>query len=134
MKDWLIFPCKDNESLAIAISNRAIELGYKTCHISTKDMAYTGAVALGRRAGNSITNAGGYVPDLLRGDNVQCQELGNLNDLFYTEKYSIEKKIQVKINNQYTAEITKNNVVVGCQTFPISVIDDLYNAKKEVMK
>lgn len=40
----------------------------------------------------------------------------------------------VKLNDEYTAILTTKEVKVGCQTFPLEVIDLLVEAKNEVLK
>jgi hypothetical protein len=42
--------------------------------------------------------------------------------------------IEVKLNSNYKAEVTKDSVVVGCQTFTHKAIKELYNATLEVQK
>lgn len=49
------------------------------------------------------------------------------SDLVNIDKY-ITKKIAVKLNDEYTAEVFKDKVVVGCQTFPIDIIQKLLDA------
>lgn len=44
------------------------------------------------------------------------------------------KKVEVKLNDEYTAEVTKTEIKVGCQTFPISVLDALNDAREELNK
>lgn len=58
--------------------------------------------------------------------------LGSLADVLaiVTEK----KMIKVTLNDKHTAEVYKDKVVVGCQTFPITVIDNLVLAKNELTK
>ncbi len=50
-------------------------------------------------------------------------------DQFY-EKYVLSQKATVKLNDEYTAEITKDEVKVGCQTFPASILQKLVDAHK----
>lgn len=50
-------------------------------------------------------------------------------DKFLSLKKELE--IEIKLNDEYTAIISKDNVKVGCQTFPLSVIQELYNALKK---
>ncbi len=38
--------------------------------------------------------------------------------------------ISVKLNDDYTAILSHDGIKVGCQTFPLSVIDELVKAKK----
>jgi hypothetical protein len=42
------------------------------------------------------------------------------------------KEVEVKLNEAHNATVTENTIKVGCQTFPISIIDDLVKAKKEL--
>lgn len=44
------------------------------------------------------------------------------------------KKITVKLNSEYSAIVTKDGIEVGCQKFPLTVIDDLVKAKAEITK
>ena len=39
---------------------------------------------------------------------------------------------EVKLNSEYTAKVYENQIVVGCQTIPISVIGELNKALKEL--
>ena len=43
-----------------------------------------------------------------------------------------EKPRKVKLNDEYTAEVTRNEVTVGCQKFPISVIKDIVKAAESL--
>lgn len=43
------------------------------------------------------------------------------------------KKVEVKLNKEYTAKFTATSFSVGCQTFPLSVIDELVKARNEVL-
>jgi hypothetical protein len=40
--------------------------------------------------------------------------------------------MSVKLNDDYTAVISKDEIQVGCQTFPISILDELLNAHKSI--
>lgn len=44
------------------------------------------------------------------------------------------KEESVKLNDKHTAIVTKDGVKVGCQDFPLSVIDDLVEAKRRVLE
>ena len=41
--------------------------------------------------------------------------------------------VTVQLNDKYKAEITRDGVTVGCQTFPLSKIDELVAAKNKVI-
>lgn len=43
------------------------------------------------------------------------------------------KEESVKLNDKHTAIVAKDGVKVGCQSFPLSVIDDLAEAKRRVL-
>ena len=47
---------------------------------------------------------------------------------------SAPKSILIKLNAEYTAEVFTDIVIVGCQIFPISVIDELATAVAEIKK
>lgn len=52
----------------------------------------------------------------------------------FDEFLSLKKdvNIEIKLNDEYTAIVSKDNVKVGCQTFPLSVITKLYNAVEKM--
>lgn len=41
--------------------------------------------------------------------------------------------ITIKLNDQHNGVVGKNEVIVGCQKFPITIIDDLVKARQEVI-
>ena len=43
-----------------------------------------------------------------------------------------QRKEHIKINGDYTAIVSTEGIKVGCQTFPLSVIDELAKAIKQV--
>ncbi len=45
-----------------------------------------------------------------------------------------EKSIKVVLNEKHTALVTKNGIKVGCEFFPLTVINELMIAKQEVLK
>ena len=47
------------------------------------------------------------------------------------EEY-ISKDIEVKLNDEYTAVVSKDKIVVGCQEFPLSKVEELVKAVKKV--
>lgn len=60
----------------------------------------------------------------------ECDEVCFADFIKYLlEVFDKKKPVSVKLNNDYTAEVT-NVIKVGCQTFPLSIIDDLANAVK----
>jgi hypothetical protein len=55
-------------------------------------------------------------------------------DAFLAEAKRLKRvNKQVKLNNEYTAIVTKNGIDVGCINLPLSIIDDLIKARKEVL-
>ncbi len=44
----------------------------------------------------------------------------------------VEKQVTVKLNSEYTAIVGKNTIEVGCQKFPIDILDELCKARDEV--
>ena len=40
----------------------------------------------------------------------------------------------IVLNEEYTAEVSPEGVKVGCQTFPLSVVEELYKAVQEINK
>ena len=41
-------------------------------------------------------------------------------------------EVKIELNSEYTATITKDTVKVGCQIFPISIIDKLVEARNSL--
>lgn len=44
----------------------------------------------------------------------------------------VPESIEVKLNEKHSAKVFKDKVAVGCQTFPITIIDDLKKALEEL--
>jgi hypothetical protein len=40
--------------------------------------------------------------------------------------------VKIKLNDTYDADVTKDTIVVGCQTYPISILDELIAARKSL--
>lgn len=40
--------------------------------------------------------------------------------------------MEVKLNSEYTAIVSKKEIKVGCQTFPIDILDKLCEARDSV--
>ena len=57
---------------------------------------------------------------------ISFEEIGKLEEI-------INLKVEVKLNSTYTAIVTNDTVEVGCQKFPISIIDELVKARKTVL-
>ena len=57
---------------------------------------------------------------------ISFKEIGKLEEL-------INLKVEVKLNNTYTAIVTENTITVGCQKFPISILNDLMEARNKII-
>lgn len=64
------------------------------------------------------------------GFSVVVSDVSHANPVLSVE-LSIEFE-KVKLNDSYTAEVFKDKLVVGCQTFPISILDELVKAHKSL--
>ncbi len=65
----------------------------------------------------------------------QCENLGFgqfVEGLF--EIFTKPKTVEVVLNKEHTAVISKDGIKVGCQTFPMDVIDKLVEGRKEFLK
>ena len=69
----------------------------------------------------------------LSGIRLKCEKFGFNYPVMSLEFISNpENSINVKLNNNYTAEVFKDKVVVDCQEFSISILDDLNKAKETI--
>ncbi len=50
------------------------------------------------------------------------------------EENAILTKLSVKLNDDYTAEVTKKSVKVGCQTFSHAIVKKLYEASVKMQE
>lgn len=55
----------------------------------------------------------------------------SLEEIFLIEE---KAEIIVKLNDKYSAAVTKDKIIVDCQEFPISVINELIQARDAVRK
>lgn len=46
----------------------------------------------------------------------------------------LKKFVEVELNSEYTAKVYKDKIEVGCQTFPITIIDKLAEASRKIQK
>jgi hypothetical protein len=44
------------------------------------------------------------------------------------------KVFEVRLNAEYTAKVSKDGIRAGCQMFPLSIIDDLVEARIQALK
>jgi hypothetical protein len=57
---------------------------------------------------------------------ISFKEIGKLEEL-------LNLKVEVKLNNTYTAIVTEDTIAVGCQKFPISILNDLMKAHHKII-
>ena len=62
---------------------------------------------------------------------VLCSE--NNNSTFpYLSAILVPNSEKVKLNEKYVAEVFQDKIVVGCQTFPIEILDTLFQAHEKI--
>jgi len=59
--------------------------------------------------------------------NHYSEKICNTADEFISN-FEKPTEIKIKLNDKYTALVTKNEINVGCQTFTKEVFEDVYNA------
>lgn len=71
---------------------------------------------------------------IIRNSNVRDNGLSL--DVFILKMMGLHKpsSIEVKLNENHTATVTKDSIKVGCQTFPHSVVGELQKAIEEMTK
>lgn len=47
---------------------------------------------------------------------------------------SLDSPVLVPLNTRYIAEVSQSGIQVGCQIFPLSVIDDLVKARNSILE
>jgi hypothetical protein len=126
---WYVIPFMDNKKLGQILFDRAKELGYRvrtdynpstyyciSLHIRDKEV-WLDNQSNAKEAfetGKTYRNTGVVI---------------NVSDFLLTNKYKPTKSpIEVVLNESYTAKITADSVVVGCQSFPSSKIHELAKA------
>jgi len=111
-----------NEQHSEAIQKRLFEMGYGWSMMDTKEIGYTNMPYI-------------YVENCIvcgrKGRNEYFEEHkgkeSTLDDL-----YKMSKQNSLKLNDEYTAEIYDDKVVVGCQEFTHKSIKKLYKKLKEL--
>jgi len=66
-------------------------------------------------------------------NSIHVTNVKNIKEI--TEKEYLDfnnPKFTVVLNNEYTAEVTKDNIKVGCQLFPHSIVKDLQEALDKI--
>lgn len=54
------------------------------------------------------------------------------SNTFPVKDATIYDVVEVELNSQYKANVSKDTIVVGCQTFPVSILDKLNEAYAKV--
>jgi hypothetical protein len=127
MKTYLLV--RVSEKTVDLVVNRAIELGYrKNIELRNCQLEY-GNVCLNTND-FCIQYVSGCTYPTIAGLIKANAEWINLEDLFYTDKYKARHCIKVKINSEYTAEVT-DVIKVGCTTITQDKFDELVAALKK---
>jgi hypothetical protein len=126
------FPSGGNTKLAEALVHRAIELGYRKC-ADVREVAADCLCITPESDDSNIYHAsscggldGSRYPD--------DYQRGCLYALFHGTQYAHKgtRVASVKLNDNYSAEVSRDTVKVGCQTFPASKIAELAEALEKV--
>ncbi len=64
---------------------------------------------------------------------ISLLENGINETLFCDGSFEEVKDVEVKLNSSYTATISNSGIRVGCQTFPLDIIDKLVEARKQLI-
>ena len=122
--NFLIWVHNDNHREAVL--DRLEELGYTLPEHRCLGYAYVGLDEYAVR----------YVSGSRDREYGENQVLGGRKvlalDSLYQEPFMEPQEIKVVLNIQYTATVTKDGVKVGCQEFPLEIIEDLKKAKDEL--
>jgi hypothetical protein len=125
----VVFPCLGDEVLGKRIAERLRKLNYK---IDKMLEEWTTESGFFLRNG-CVYHCKGSIPalkNLINGIPWDDRVIGNLTDLFFTDKYAIAKPpIRVELNHEYTAEVS-DVIKVGCTTFTRAALDALNKAVK----
>lgn len=117
----------NNPAHSTAIQLRLFELGYLWVNDSVGGVAFTGSGSLQIRTDDKKIT---HMPNREWGSENGHHRL-TLDDL-YAPPFTKPESIIVPLNDLYSAEVTKESLIVGCQKFPASVIDALVEAHKQV--
>lgn len=125
--DFVIFPCTKNPHLARMLWERAILMGYKNLTDEKGPPSHWNSITL-TKAGHIASS--GDCDDLRP---YHSHVYGDMTKFLYSDFYSRKKDHQeVVLNDKYTAVVYKTRVVVGCQEFPISKLQELVDAYKSL--
>lgn len=106
-----------NNEIGKGIQKKLFKLGYKWAGNTTDVIDLRDDVRI-RTQGNWLYQCP------IKDDNYKDIPYISIEELFAMEKLFIE----VKLNNKYTAKVFEDNIQVGCQTFPISIVKELNEA------
>lgn len=127
MKTYLLV--RVSEKTVDLVVNRAIELGYRKSIELRNCQIDFGNVCLNTND-FCIQYVSGCPYPTIAGLIKANAEWISLEDLLYTDKYKVRQPIKVKINSEYTAEVT-DVIKVGCTTVDQSKVEELLAAMKK---
>lgn len=122
-------------NIRIKINNQAEKLAALYFLAAKSGCKISDIVLKNTLANNSLVMQHPYV--YISGEIVTatCSDVGHditivkFSDLKNFDSYLALKFVEVVLNKEHTAKVYKDKVVVGCQSFPISVLEELYKAK-----
>lgn len=113
-----------------AVQKRLFELGYRWRGGGTR-VAYQDAASLSLNYQEGEENIVSFNADKEKRPR-RSHTIVTLDDL-YSDKFTVPKSVTIALNSEYKATVEPDGITVGCQTFPLSVIDELVKARAEVL-
>jgi hypothetical protein len=121
---YTTYPCLGNRKLAEALVARAEELGLKPSGTHLNDIT---------RGGMTVENNEYHFDDeetcreCLENGQSEYGKLGDILEFLFGPKPQ-----EVVLNEEYTAMVTPTEITVGCQTFPISKLEEVLRVAKRL--
>ncbi len=118
------FVINRNSTLARAVYDRLVVLGYRT--------------SSGADITNSLSMYGGSIWDdgtiCYAGTSSKVKTAPDLDfhKLFNTEEYRFARPVSIVLTKDYTAEVSKDGIRVGCQLFTFEKFDELAKAVQQI--
>lgn len=78
---------------------------------------------------NDFFAKNGYVISLHESGSSQSREA---NTVFQDGGFKVVEDVKIVLNSSYTAILSDSGIKVGCQTFPLDIIDKLVEARKQL--
>jgi hypothetical protein len=118
------------KSLESLIKHAQSLLGKKCVMLKydNRDLSYTPQSVVVKFPDNSNPSS---VEDYLKTHDF-CVAVTNNIGYYPAEWLEAAQSFEVKLNDNYTAIVTKDGIKVGCQTFPLSIAHDLINKVNEL--